>query len=41
MRTHYVMDYETLSNCFIACFEDIKTENQKVFTIHESKNEFQ
>ncbi len=39
MRTHWVMDYETLSNCFIAVFEDIKSEHQEVFVIHESKND--
>ena len=33
------MDYETLSNCFIACFEDIKTEHQEVFVCHESQND--
>ena len=39
MRTHYVMDYETLSNCFIAVFEDVKSEHQEVFVCHESKND--
>jgi hypothetical protein len=38
-RTHWVMDFETLSNCFIACFEDIKSEHQEVFVIHESRND--
>ena len=38
-RTHWVMDYETLSNCFIAVFEDIKSEHQEVFVIHESQND--
>ncbi len=38
-RTHYVMDYETLANCFLAVFEDIKTEHQEVFVIHESQND--
>jgi hypothetical protein len=33
------MDYETLSNCFIACFEDTKSEDQELFIIHESKND--
>jgi hypothetical protein len=33
------MDFETLSNCFIACFEDTKSEDQELFTIHESKND--
>ena len=39
MRTHWVMDYETLSNCFIAVFEDIKSEEQEIFVVHESKND--
>ena len=33
------MDYETLSNCFIAVFEDIKSEEQEIFVVHESKND--
>jgi len=33
------MDYETLSNCFIAVFEDIKSEDQEIFVCHESKND--
>ena len=39
MKTHWVMDYETLSNCFIGVFEDIKTEHQEVFVCHKSKND--
>jgi len=39
MRTHWVMDYETLSNCFIAVFEDIKSEDKEIFVIHESRND--
>lgn len=39
MRTHYVMDYETLSNCFVAVFEDIKTDDQEIFVCHNSKND--
>lgn len=39
MRQHYVMDYETLCNCFIGVFEGVKSEEQEIFTIHESKNE--
>jgi hypothetical protein len=33
------MDYETLSNCFIAVFEDIKSEDKEIFVIHESRND--
>ena len=39
MRTHYVHDYETLSNCFIAVFEDIKSEDREIFVMHESRND--
>lgn len=35
-----VYDLETLSNCFIACFEDYKTEETKVFVVHDLRNEF-
>ena len=41
MRTHYVMDYETLSNCFVAVFEDVKSENLEIFVCHESRNEIE
>ena len=41
MKTHYVMDYETLSNCFVACFEDVKSEKQEIFVCHESKNDIE
>jgi len=39
MRRHYVHDYETLSNCFIACFEDIKSDHTEVFVIHDLQND--
>ncbi len=39
MRTHYVMDFETLSNCFIAVFESVKSEEREIFTVHKDKNE--
>tara|TARA_R110000868_G_scaffold127771_2_gene335592 strand:+ start:2215 stop:3399 length:1185 start_codon:yes stop_codon:yes gene_type:complete len=35
-----VYDLETLSNCFIACFEDYKTEETKVFVVHDLRNDF-
>ena len=38
-RSHYVMDYETLSNCFLGVFEDIKSEERKIFVCHESRND--
>jgi len=39
MKTHWVMDYETLSNCFIAVFESVKSEDREIFTVHADKNE--
>jgi hypothetical protein len=33
------MDYETLSNCFLGVFESIKSEERKIFVIHESRND--
>ena len=37
---HWVMDYETLSNCFVAVFEHYKTPETKVFVVHELQNDF-
>lgn len=37
--THYVMDYETLINCFIAVFEHYKEDKTKVFVIHKCRND--
>lgn len=39
MRTHWVHDYETLANCFVAVFEDIKSEETRVFVIHDLRND--
>ena len=39
-RTHYVMDYETLVNLFVAVFIDYKTEERKVFAVCEQRNDF-
>ena len=33
------MDYETISNCFIAVFEEVNTTNTIVFTVHDLKND--
>jgi len=38
-RCHYVMDYETLKNCFVAVFEDVRSDNKEIFVCHESKND--
>ena len=37
---HWVMDYETLSNCFTAVFEHYKTNETKVFVVHKLRNDF-
>ena len=39
MRTHWVMDYETLSNCFLGVFESVNSDEQHIFVIHESRND--
>ena len=41
MKTHWVQDYETLSNCFIGVFEDVKSEHQEIFVCHKSKNDIE
>ncbi len=37
---HWVMDYETLSNFFCGVFEHYKTNERKVFVVHELQNDF-
>lgn len=37
---HYVMDYETMKNLFVAVFIHYKTQEEKVFVIHELRNDF-
>jgi hypothetical protein len=39
MKNHYVMDYETLINCFVAVFSHYKTDEKKVFVIHRLRND--
>ena len=39
MKKHWVMDYETLSNCFTGVFEHYKTLETKVFVIHNLRND--
>ena len=36
---HWVMDYETLKNCFAGVFENYKTTETKVFVIHDLRND--
>ena len=35
---HWIHDYETLMNCFVAVFEHYKTSERKVFVIHDLQN---
>lgn len=39
MKIHYVHDYETLSNCFVAYFEHYKIDEGRLFVVHSSKNQ--
>ena len=36
---HWVMDYETLKNCFVAVFIHYKTDETKVFVVHKLRND--
>jgi hypothetical protein len=38
-NSHYVYDYETLSNSTILCIEDFKTEETKTFVVHELRDD--
>jgi hypothetical protein len=39
-KAHWIMDYETICNCFIAVFQHYKDDSQrKIFVIHESHND--
>lgn len=37
---HWVMDYETLANCFVGVFEHFHTEETKIFVVHDLRNDF-
>lgn len=37
---HWIHDYETLSNCFVACFEHYKTNEKKIFVVHNLRDDF-
>ena len=39
MKNHYVMDYETLSNCFVAVFIHYRTDERHIFVIGLLKND--
>ena len=38
---HWVMDYETLINCFVAVFQHYKTEETKIFVVHKLRNDYE
>jgi len=38
---HWVMDYETLSNFFCGVFQHYKSNETKIFIVHELQNDFQ
>lgn len=40
MSRHWVMDYETLADCFVAVFEHYKEEEVKVFAVSSIQNDF-
>ena len=39
MKTHWVMDYETMVDCFVAVFEDYKADDTHVFVISNLRND--
>lgn len=39
LQQNWVMDYETMKNCFVACFIHYKTDEKKIFVIHELRND--
>jgi len=41
MTSHWIMDYETMISCFVACFQHYKdSDEMKVFVIHELRNDY-
>ena len=38
---HWVMDYETLKNCFVAVFTHYKSEETKIFSICKLQNDYE
>ena len=39
MKTHWVMDYETMIDCFVAVYEDYKKDDTRVFVISNLRND--
>jgi len=40
INPHWVMDFETIVDCFIAVFQHYKTTETKIFVVHQSRNDF-
>lgn len=40
MKKHWVMDYETMKNFFCGVFTHYKTDETKIFVIHELQNDY-
>jgi len=40
MKNHWVMDYETMKNFFCGVFTHYKTDETKIFVIHELQNDY-
>ena len=40
VKPNWIMDYETLSNCFIGVFQHYKTEERKVFVVCKQRTDF-
>lgn len=38
--THWVMDYETITNCFVAVFTHYKKDESRVFAVCKQQNDF-
>ena len=39
MKKHWVIDYETLANCFTGVFEHYKTQETEIFVVHDLQND--
>ena len=37
---HWIMDYETLSNCFVAVFKHYKTDETHIFSVCKLQNDY-
>jgi len=39
MTDHWIMDYETLVNCFVGVFTHNKKDETKIFVVHDNRND--